>query len=348
MYNNICIFLEYNTESKLNLKKIIHVGLSFNKCIDIILFTKKTIDNNIIKLLSSYKIHSVYYFEYKDFNCGNIAILTKIKLIMYLLKQNKYCVLLFENNLNNKELATHIGIKTNNLVITDCINIKIINNEKISTLHYHNKTTQNNNFINKKLINTIIHITKPNNLFIATINNFLSIKLPLNLHKNPPQFINMNKIIKNIDTNIITKILKQINSNNITNNNIENANIIIAIGNGIKNKTSLNDIYTLANLLSAEIGGTRPIINKGWLPISKMIGSSGIKVNPKLYIACGISGSTHHTIGITNKNNCMIIAINNDKTAPIFSISNYGIVNDVNKIILQIINILNKKKENEY
>jgi len=105
------------------------------------------------------------------------------------------------------------------------------------------------------------------------------------------------------------------------------AEVIIAVGRGIKSKDNLALAEKLAEVLGGDLAASRPICDAEWLPIDRQIGSSGQTVAPKLYVALGISGAIQHLVGM--KNSGTIVAINKDPEAPIFDISDYGIVGDL-------------------
>jgi electron transfer flavoprotein alpha subunit len=109
------------------------------------------------------------------------------------------------------------------------------------------------------------------------------------------------------------------------------ADIIVAIGRGVGGGDKLGPVQELAQLLKAEIGASRPVIDSGWLPRDRQIGSSGQTVSPKLYLAFGISGAIQHLVGM--KGSTCIVAVNKDAGAPIFKIANYGIVGDLHEVI---------------
>jgi electron transfer flavoprotein alpha subunit len=112
---------------------------------------------------------------------------------------------------------------------------------------------------------------------------------------------------------------------------IAEADILVSIGRGIKEEKNLPLIRELATALRGEVGCSRPIVDKDWLPKDRQVGSSGKTVKPKLYLAAGISGSFQHVMGM--KGAGLIVAINRDPKAPIFRIADYGVVDDLFKIV---------------
>src|SRR5258706_2273258 len=108
---------------------------------------------------------------------------------------------------------------------------------------------------------------------------------------------------------------------------LSKADVIVAVGRGIKNKDNIALAEKLAEVLGGDLAASRPICDAEWLPIDRQIGSSGQTVAPKLYIALGISGAIQHLVGM--KNSGIIVAINKDPEAPIFDIADYGIVEDL-------------------
>ena len=112
---------------------------------------------------------------------------------------------------------------------------------------------------------------------------------------------------------------------------LSQAELIVAVGRGIKKAENLNIIEELAEALGAEIAASRPVVDSEWLTRDRQIGSSGQTVSPRLYLACGISGAIQHIVGMKNAH--CIVAINTDPNAPIFNIATYGIVGDLFEIV---------------
>jgi electron transfer flavoprotein alpha subunit len=103
--------------------------------------------------------------------------------------------------------------------------------------------------------------------------------------------------------------------------------ILIAVGRGIQQEMNLELAQELADALGGAICASRPVVDQGWLPTSRLVGKSGKSVKPKVYLAIGISGAPEHTEGITGSE--VIIAINTDAAAPIFDIAKYGTNTDL-------------------
>jgi len=112
---------------------------------------------------------------------------------------------------------------------------------------------------------------------------------------------------------------------------ITSAEKVVSVGRGIKDQGSIPMVEELAKTLQAILACSRPIVDKGWLPSERQVGSSGKTVKPKLYLAIGISGAFQHVLGM--KNSDLIIAINKDPNAPIFGFADYGVVQDLFKIV---------------
>jgi len=112
---------------------------------------------------------------------------------------------------------------------------------------------------------------------------------------------------------------------------ITQAEILVAVGRGIEEEENLEIIDSLAETLGASVACSRPVVDKKWLSKSRQVGTSGLSVKPKIYIAIGISGSFQHMGGV--KGGAYIAAINKDPAAPIFSVANVGIVGDLFDIV---------------
>ncbi len=120
------------------------------------------------------------------------------------------------------------------------------------------------------------------------------------------------------------------------------AEFIVSVGRGIKEKENIPIVEELAKVLGAELAASRPIIDNGWLPMERQVGSSGQTVAPKVYMAVGISGAIQHLVGM--KGAKCIVAINKDANAPIFEVADYGIVGDLFEVVPALIEEVKKAK----
>ena len=124
---------------------------------------------------------------------------------------------------------------------------------------------------------------------------------------------------------------------------ITKSRVLVAVGRGIKDKANLAVAEELAQVLGGELAASRPVVDYGWLPNDRQIGLSGKTVKPEVYIALGVSGAIQHLAGM--KGSRKIIAINKDPSAPIFSIADYGIVDDLFKVVPLLVERIKKVRQ---
>ncbi len=116
---------------------------------------------------------------------------------------------------------------------------------------------------------------------------------------------------------------------------LTDAEIVVSGGRGMKSADNWSPIIELADLLGAATACSRPVSDEGWRPHDEHTGQTGKIIAPNLYFAVGISGATQHIAGVSSSK--YIVAINNDKSAPIFEVAQYGIVGDAQKVLPQLV-----------
>ncbi len=142
------------------------------------------------------------------------------------------------------------------------------------------------------------------------------------------------------DKDPITKVIEIVKSKK-KKVNLEEAQIIISGGRGLCNKENFKLIEELASLVGGEVGASRAVVDAGWVAKDHQVGQTGKTVRPKVYLACGISGAIQHRAGMQNSD--IIIAVNKDPNALIFSVADYGIVADATQFIPALIDELKKQ-----
>ena len=118
--------------------------------------------------------------------------------------------------------------------------------------------------------------------------------------------------------------------------------VLIGIGRGIENDANVEVAEELAEALGGAVCGSRPVIDQGWLTLDRQVGKSGLSVKPRFYIAAGISGAPEHTEGMKDAE--LILAVNTDPDAPIFSVAHYGIVEDATDVLEALAEAITERK----
>ena len=123
--------------------------------------------------------------------------------------------------------------------------------------------------------------------------------------------------------------------------NLRAAQVIVSGGYGVGSKENFALIHEFADTLGAAVGASRAAVDAGWVDHDHQVGQTGVTVRPRLYIACGISGSVQHRAGM--QDSAKVVAINSDPEAPIFSVADFGIVGDLNDVLRKFMRAYKKR-----
>jgi electron transfer flavoprotein alpha subunit len=116
---------------------------------------------------------------------------------------------------------------------------------------------------------------------------------------------------------------------------ISSAEMLVSVGRGIESRDNMEIVEELADALGVPLSASRPVVDAGWLPKTRQVGQSGVRVKPRVYLALGISGAPEHLEGIRNAE--LIIACNTDPGAPIFGVAHYGTTVDLFDLVPELV-----------
>lgn len=279
-------------------------------------------NKNILSQNGFDKVYIATSDELKDYNTdyySNIA----IKLI----KEVEPEIVLVGATTQGRDLAPVISSTIDTGLTADCTALDI--NEK-------GKLVATRPTFGGNLMATILCKNYPQ---MATVRPKVLKKLECKIEKNT-QFIDLDIDLSNIEKRVELIDFKP--NTQLTDTRIDEAEIVVAGGKGIKSAQGFEMLEELANLLGASVGASRGAVDMGLADSSIQVGQTGKTVVPKIYIACGISGAIQHTVGMSGADK--IIAINKDKNAPIFKIADFGIVGDVFEILPKLIKNLKERR----
>lgn len=286
------------------------------------------VEVNALVITSNFTLHDSFscfdnVYIAKDERLKDYSTEYYSKIALDLIKDVKPAIVLIGATTQGRDIAPRISSALNTGLTADCTSLDI--NEK-GQLASTRPTFGGN------LMATILCKNFPQ---MATVRPKVLKKTKEPIVKDT-KFIEIQPDIDNIEKKV--EIVEFIKNAQSTGKRIDEAEIIVAGGKGLKSPDGFKLLEELANLLGGAVGASRAAVDAGWADHAIQIGQTGKTVMPKLYIACAISGAIQHTVGMSSSEK--IIAINKDPKAPIFSIADVGIVGDVYEILPELINIL--------
>lgn len=285
----------------------------------------RSVEVNALVISSQFTAHSsltafdkVYFVQ--DERLENYSNDYYSKIAIDVINEVKPEIVLIGASTQGRDLAPRISSSLNTGLTADCTSLDI--NEK-GQLAATRPTFGGN------LMATILCKNMPQ---MATVRPKV-LKKADNPEIKDTQFIEIKPQIDNIELKV--KLVDFIKNLELTGKRIDESEIIVAGGKGLKSPDGFKLLQEFANALGGAVGASRAAVDAGWADHSIQVGQTGKTVMPKLYIACGISGAIQHIVGMSSSNK--IIAINKDPRAPIFQIADLGIVGDVYEIIPELI-----------
>ena len=283
--------------------------------------------------LFEYGCDTVYLAE--DPRLEPFTVLPFAKVIMDLIRTYNPNILLFGATMKGRELAPRVASEKLAGLTADCTDLKIEDfDDKVNGKYYTDKLMQIRPAFGGNIIATIVNTWDDPQM--VTVREGV-------MKMGTPEAGRTGEIVK-VDVALtaeetVVKVIERIREEKSV--DLKGARIIVAGGYGVGSKENFKLIHDLAKTLGGEVGASRAAVDAGWIDHDHQVGQTGVTVRPRLYIACGISGSVQHTAGM--KESKKIIAINTDPNAPIFSVAHYSIVGDLNVVIPQMIKAFKAK-----
>jgi len=282
--------------------------------------------SKILDQLLSLEIHKIYLVESEFLNRYTTDAYTQI--LVSLVNQYKPNILLIGATNTGRDLAPRVAARLQVGLTADCTDLDITKEGYL----LQTKPAFGGNI----MAQILCKYTRPQ---MATVRpNVFNKSIPSSITRSP-EIVKVKAKIS--PWSIRTKIIEEVKEIDEV-INLEEVHIIVSAGRGLNSPENLYLVRDLAKVLGAAVGGSRAIIDAGWLPHHQQVGQSGKTVAPELYIACGISGAIQHLVGMRTSKR--IIAINKDPEAPIFKIATLGIVGDLFKVIPLLIEDLKRIK----
>lgn len=280
-----------------------------------------------VETLYHYGCDTVYLAE--DDRLEPFTVLPYAKVIMDLVKEHKPNILLFGATMKGRELAPRVASEKLAGLTADCTDLQIDDfDDKVNQKSYKDKLMQIRPAFGGNIIATIVNTWEDPQM--VTVREGV-MKMDSMDTSRKGKLVRVKPALSKEET--VIRVIERIREEKSV--NLKGAQIIVAGGYGVGSKNNFKLIYQLAEALGGEVGASRAAVDAGWIDHDHQVGQTGVTVRPKLYIACGISGSIQHRAGMAESKK--IIAINNDPDAPIFSVAHYAITGDLNDIIPKMI-----------
>lgn len=329
-FKNIWVFIETeNGEAKNVGLELLNKGKTLAKVNNekiIAVLIGKNLDA-AVKSVTAYGADEVILVEgeeYKNYNTDGYT-----NVMMKLVEKHKPSAILIGATINGRDLGPRLSCRLATGLTADCTALDVDEDRVIAWTRPA--------FGGNLMATILCSHTRPQ---IGTVR-------PGVFKKAEPDYSRQANIIKEeISTpqeDIRTKLIDFIKAEGEKGVNLEEAEIIVSGGRGLKKPENFSIIEELANVLGASVGASRAAVDAGWISADHQVGQTGKTVAPKIYIACGISGAIQHLAGMSSSD--VIVAINKDPEAPIFNVADYAVVGDLFEVVPQLTEEIKKIKE---
>ncbi len=292
---------------------------------------------DMVATVASYGADNIYTMEHKELK--EYTTIPYTNAILEAVNKDNPSIFLFGATKTGRDLAPRVASGLKSGLTADCTDLKIGSYTDAKTNKTYEKLLyQIRPAFGGNIVATIIN--PEHHPQMATVREgVMKMKTPDKNHKF--NHVSIPVTFKDVDlaVKVIDKIIKEKKVN------LTGANIIVSGGMGVGSKDNFQKIEELAKILGAEVGASRAAVDQGWVSKEHQIGQTGVTVRPKLYIACGISGSIQHKAGMDQS--LKIIAINNDPTAPIFNFAHVKVVGEIGTVIPMMIEAYKKLDVNK-
>jgi len=277
------------------------------------------------KKVISYGVDEVFLVE--DPRLTHYTPIPYTKVVKEIIEAQKPQIVLYGATTTGRDLGPRIASNLKVGLTADCTELQI-GDHKIKDRIFENILYQIRPAFGGNIIATIVSPEKTPQM--ATVREgVMKMTEPDASYKGKITPVN----IKLDNADFMTEIIKRVREEKSV--NLKGAQIIVSGGIGVETRENFKLVEELAHVLGGEVGASRAAVDAGLVSKEHQVGQTGTTVRPRLYIACGISGSIQHRAGMAESSK--IIAINTDPDAPIFGVAHYGIVGDLKEVIPQFI-----------
>ena len=263
------------------------------------------------------------------------TVLPFAKVIVDLIREHRPNILMFGATMKGRELAPRVASEKLAGLTADCTDLRIDDfDDKLHGQYYKNKLMQIRPAFGGNIIATIVN-TWEDPQMVTVREGVMKMGEP-----DASRTGTITRVTPALTAQeMVVKVIERVRQEKSV--NLKGAQIIVAGGYGVGSAANFKLIHELAKTLGGQVGASRAAVDAGWIDHDHQVGQTGVTVRPKLYIACGISGSVQHRAGMAESKK--IIAINTDPAAPIFSVAHYGIIGDLNQVIPMMIKAYKSK-----